>query len=148
MDYRCRLGSVSNSSTAAVSTNTEGTDSRATVRPAEHLFFCMRHSSLFTFFLCFYVLFHSCSSHAQVLGETLVHELIISYSYTKCNLISLLSETEIRSVTGTCAVVTEIRSVTGTCAVVTEIRSVTGTCAVEQKSKLTNSIVFKITQYN
>ena len=34
-------------------------------------------------FFCFFVLFHSCCSHARVLGKTLVHEFFISYSHTE-----------------------------------------------------------------
>ena len=40
------------------------------------------HSSLLTFFFCFFVLFDYCCSHARVFGKTLVHEFYISYSYT------------------------------------------------------------------
>ena len=45
--------------------------------------------------LCFsvFVLFHSCSSHAQVFGKTLVHESHISYIRTEWNFLSSLSET-------------------------------------------------------
>ena len=32
------------------------------------------HASLPTFFVCFFVLFRSCCSHARVFGKTLVHE--------------------------------------------------------------------------
>ena len=49
------------------------------------------HYSFLTF-LCFYVLFHSCISNAQVFGKTLVHEFHISYSYTECYLLISLSE--------------------------------------------------------
>ena len=38
------------------------------------------HASLLTFFVCFFVLFHSCYSHARVFGKTLVHEFHVSYS--------------------------------------------------------------------
>ena len=37
------------------------------------------HASLLTFLFCFFVLFHSCCSHAQVFGKTLMHEFPISY---------------------------------------------------------------------
>ena len=40
------------------------------------------HSCRLTFF-CFFVLFHSCSSHAGVFGKTLVHEFHISYCHTE-----------------------------------------------------------------
>ena len=50
------------------------------------------HSSLLTFFLYFYVLFHSFCSHAQVFRKILVHESHISYSHTEWNLLSSLSE--------------------------------------------------------
>ena len=36
------------------------------------------HSPLFTFFLCFIVLFQSCCTHVQVFGKTLVHEFPFS----------------------------------------------------------------------
>ena len=41
------------------------------------------HLSLLTFFLSFFVLFHSCCSHARVFGKTLVHEFLISYNHTE-----------------------------------------------------------------
>ena len=47
-------------------------------------FFCARftsfytHASLLTFFVCIFVLFHSCCSHARVFGKTLLHEFPIS----------------------------------------------------------------------
>ena len=40
------------------------------------------HASLLTFFVCCFILLHSCCSHAQVFGKTLVHEFPISYSHT------------------------------------------------------------------
>ena len=40
------------------------------------------HASLLVFF-SFSVLFHSCCSHAQVFGKTLLHEFLISYSHTE-----------------------------------------------------------------
>ena len=50
--------------------------------------------SIFTVltFLCFYILFHSCCSYAQVSGKTLAHEFPISYSYTEWFLLYSLSE--------------------------------------------------------
>ena len=36
-----------------------------------------------TFFVCFFVLFCSCCSHARVFGKTLVHEFPMFYSHTK-----------------------------------------------------------------
>ena len=41
------------------------------------------HASLLTFFVCFFILFHFCCSHAQVFGKTLVHEFNSYYSYTE-----------------------------------------------------------------
>ena len=41
------------------------------------------HVTLLTFFVCFFILFHSCCSHARVFGKTLVHEFPISYSPTE-----------------------------------------------------------------
>ena len=32
------------------------------------------HASLLAFFVCFFILFHSCCSHARVFGKTIVHE--------------------------------------------------------------------------
>ena len=49
-------------------------------------------SSLLTSFLCLYVLFHSCCSHAQVFGKTLMHEFHISYCHAKWQLLSSLRE--------------------------------------------------------
>ena len=57
--------------------------------PSELLFFRARfasfhtHASLLVFFVCFFILFHSCCSHARVFGKTLVHEfpVIISIFY-------------------------------------------------------------------
>ena len=48
------------------------------------------HSPLLTFFLCFFILFQSCCSHAQVFGRTLVHEFPIFYSHTEWNLTTSL----------------------------------------------------------
>ena len=39
--------------------------------------------SLLNFFICFFVLFDPCCSHARVFGKTLVHEFPISYSHTE-----------------------------------------------------------------
>ena len=53
-------------------------------RPSGHFFFRARfaffhtHASLLTSFVCFFILFHSCCSHAQVFGKTLVHEFPIA----------------------------------------------------------------------
>ena len=41
------------------------------------------HASLFTFFVCFFILYHSCCCHARLFGKTLVHEFPISYSLTE-----------------------------------------------------------------
>ena len=41
------------------------------------------HVSLLTFFICFFVLFRSCCSHARVFGKTLVHEFPMSYCHTE-----------------------------------------------------------------
>ena len=50
-------------------------------------------SSLLTFFVCFFILFHSCCSHARVFGKTLVHELPISYSHAFWKMHSFFRET-------------------------------------------------------
>ena len=41
------------------------------------------HASLLVFFLCFFVLFHSCCSHALVFEKTLLHEFPMSCSHTE-----------------------------------------------------------------
>ena len=51
------------------------------------------HASLLTFFVCFFILFRSCCSHARVFGKTHVHEFPMSYSHTEWYL--LLSRGEI-----------------------------------------------------
>ena len=67
-------------------------------RPSGHLFFRAlfaffhTHASLFTSFVCFFILFHSRCSHAQVFGKTLVHEFPISYSHTEWYLLFSLCE--------------------------------------------------------
>ena len=50
------------------------------------------HASLLVFFICFFVLFHSCCSHARVFGKILVHEFPVSYSHTEYYLLSSLCE--------------------------------------------------------
>ena len=56
-------------------------------------FFPYINLSLFTFFfLCFFVVFHSCCSHSQVYGKTLVHEFPISSSHTEWNFLLSLNE--------------------------------------------------------
>ena len=40
-------------------------------------------ASLLTIFICFFVLFRSCCSHARVFEKTLVHEFPMSYSHTE-----------------------------------------------------------------
>ena len=55
-------------------------------RPSGLLFFRARfasfhtHASLLVFFVCFFILFHSCCSHARVFGKTLVHEFPVIIS--------------------------------------------------------------------
>ena len=58
------------------------------------LYFFDIHSSLFIFFLCFFVLFESRRSHAQVFGRTLVPELHIFRKYTEWNLLSSLYDND------------------------------------------------------
>ena len=41
------------------------------------------HASLHTVVVCFFILFHSCSSHDRVFAKTLLHEFLISYSHTE-----------------------------------------------------------------
>ena len=50
------------------------------------------HPSHLTLFFCFFVLFHSCCSHAPVFWKTLVHEFHISY-----RLITILNDTSFLS---------------------------------------------------
>ena len=90
MDYWCRLGSLGNSSTAS--------EALVTVKTVRTSFFIRfhftsvhNHSYFLTFFLCFFDLFHSCCSHARVLGKSLVHEFNISYNYAQWYLFFLTS---------------------------------------------------------
>ena len=41
------------------------------------------HGTLLTFFVSFFILFHSCGSHARVFGKTLLHKFLIFYSRTE-----------------------------------------------------------------
>ena len=41
------------------------------------------HASLLTSFVCFFILFHSCCSHARVFEKTLVHELPIFFNHSE-----------------------------------------------------------------
>ena len=41
------------------------------------------HASLLSVFVCLFVLFHSCCSHARVFWKILVHKFPISYSHTE-----------------------------------------------------------------
>ena len=50
------------------------------------------HNSLLTFFVCFFILFHSCCSHARLFGKKNLHEFPISYSQTEWYLPFLLCE--------------------------------------------------------
>ena len=62
----------------------EAVPARAIIIIPYFLFFCARiisfhtHASFLTFF-CFFVLFHSCCSHACVFEKTLLHEFYIFY---------------------------------------------------------------------
>ena len=47
------------------------------------LCFIHTHASLLTSFVFFFVLFHSCCSHAQVFGKMFVHEFPMYYSHTE-----------------------------------------------------------------
>ena len=57
--------------------------------PWSGLLFCARftsfhtHASLLTFFVCLFVLFHTCCFHARVFGKTLLDEFPISNSHTE-----------------------------------------------------------------
>ena len=68
-------------------------------RPSGLLFFraCFAsfytHASILTVFVCLFILFSSCCSHARVFGKTLVHEFPISYSNTEWYLLISDSET-------------------------------------------------------
>ena len=50
------------------------------------------HTSLLTFIICFFILFHSCCFHARVFGKTLVHEFPISCSHNEWYLLFLRGE--------------------------------------------------------
>ena len=52
----------------------------------------IRPQSLIGSFVCFLILFHSCCSHAQVFGKTLVHEFPVSYSRTEWYLLFSLCD--------------------------------------------------------
>ena len=62
-------------------------------RPSGLLFFCARfisfhsHGSLLTVFVCFFILFNSCSSHARVFGRAHVHEFPVSCTHAEFYLI-------------------------------------------------------------
>ena len=45
------------------------------------LLFSFMPVCLLTFFVCFFILFHSCCSHARVFGKARLHEFHISHSY-------------------------------------------------------------------
>ena len=97
MDYRCRIYSLSNSSTASGSSDPGGTAgpsfSQAVGTFISAIFVSFHNrSSRLTFFVCFYVLFHSCCFHSHVFGKTLEHEFHFSCSRSEWNLHSLLSE--------------------------------------------------------
>ena len=61
------------------------------------------HASLPTFKICFFILFHSCCSHAWVFAKPLVHEFPISYSHTELyfifsqNMIEMVGESPVRN---------------------------------------------------
>ena len=46
-------------------------------------------ASIFTFFVCCFILFHSFYCHAQVFGKTLLHEFHTSCSHTECFLLTV-----------------------------------------------------------
>ena len=86
MDYKCRLGSLGNLSTASWRSDPVETVGQS-YSSAPGLLFIHAHFILsililflFAFFLCFFVLFHPCCSHAPVCGKTPLHEFHISYS--------------------------------------------------------------------
>ena len=96
MDYRCRVGSLGNSSTGFWNCDHGERDGRSELQLGHrdfsfcHLCSLYIHYSLLTIFLWVIVLFHSCSSHRQVFERTNVHEFHIFYCHTECNLLSLL----------------------------------------------------------
>ena len=53
------------------------------------LFFSILTPIALPTFVCFFILFHSCRSRAQVFRKTLVHEFPVSYCHTEWNLFSL-----------------------------------------------------------
>ena len=46
--------------------------------------------TLFAFFICFFVLFHSCCSHGQVLWTTFMHEFHIFSSHAEWYFLSAI----------------------------------------------------------
>ena len=95
MDYTCRLGQLSKSSTALESSDPWWTVGLSYSQAVETSFFLsFLYFFPFTLFLLafflFLVLFQSYCSHVQVSVRTLVHEFYIFYSHTEQNLVSLL----------------------------------------------------------
>ena len=88
MDYGYRLSLLENSPTTWVATLV-GRRALATVRQSGHFFLSRARSTfhIHSSLLCFFILFHSCCSHTQVFGKTLVHEFHISYSHTELYLL-------------------------------------------------------------
>ena len=70
MDHRCRLGSLGDYSTPSGSCGIIGRWAEVIVMPSGHILlfqlYIVPYSSLLTFLFCFFVLFHSCCSHARV----------------------------------------------------------------------------------
>ena len=62
------------------------------------------YSMLITFFVCFFILFHSCCSNARVFGNTFVHEFPISYSliewyllFSRKDMIEMVEESPVKN---------------------------------------------------
>ena len=96
MDYRCKLGSLGNSSIALGRRDPGGTVGSSYSLGRLDIFFLRArftffhsHYSLLTLFFSF-ILFHFCCSHDRVFGKILLHEFHISSPRTEWYLILFL----------------------------------------------------------
>ena len=74
MDYKCWLSSLGNSSTTSGSSDPGGTEGPSYSLTVGTSFYFMpaallSYFTLLIYFLCFFVLFYCCRSHAQVFGK-------------------------------------------------------------------------------
>ena len=82
MHYRCRLGSLGNSSTASEN-SIPGDGSPELQRSVRPSVLPSVFTVLFLHFSSFFVLCHSCCYHSHVYGSTLLHAFHISYSHAE-----------------------------------------------------------------